>query len=383
MADGTGEAVGGGLEQRVEGGWVRELPRAPVARVKTVSPSNMVCTGRMPAPCRRGRSRTPCAHCALVRVASVATTPMVVAIAGRSPFGASCAAAACCRARASSLRVAGRARAVELSRQPEACGVQLAGERGRRIAAQRRSPRRARPPWCHRRGTALADPSPPLSPPAAAPGAGADRRPCGVARSASDHRGVVGLCPERPGRAGKPKSPPRPRSKITAQGTIGTTSPGAPIGSPTPARSSRCMHTVGGGEPERAAAREHHRVHPLDQVARVQQVGLAGARAAAAHVDSGNGAVVGGQDHRGTAQPAVAYDGRSARRGPPTRHRCCWWPPAGPSLVQASVEVGRGDAGERLLEGGDGGDQRAGVGVLGVGVDVAGGPGLDDLGRRA
>ena len=45
-------------------------------------------------------------------------------------------------------------------------------------------------------------------------------------------------------------------------------------------------HAVDRRQPQRGPAGEHQRVHPVDQVARVEQVGLAGARPATAYVDA-------------------------------------------------------------------------------------------------
>ena len=103
-------------------------------------------------------------------------------------------------------------------------------------------------------------------------------------------------------------SPPRPRSKITAAGTTGTTSPepGSPTSKPTAAVEQPLHHAVDGGQAERGPAGEHQRVDPVDQVARVEQVGLAGARPATAYVDAGHRAL-GRRQHDGdAAEPAVA-----------------------------------------------------------------------------
>ena len=50
-------------------------------------------------------------------------------------------------------------------------------------------------------------------------------------------------------------------------------------------------------------------MHALDRVARVEQVGLPGARAAAAHVHPTDDAVGSGQHDRRAGQPAVAAPG--------------------------------------------------------------------------
>ena len=64
-------------------------------------------------------------------------------------------------------------------------------------------------------------------------------------------------------------------------------------------------HPVGGGQPVRAAAGEHDRVHALDHRGRVEQIGLPGAGPAAAYVHPADRAGA-GQNHRGPGQPAVA-----------------------------------------------------------------------------
>src|SRR5665648_1160865 len=64
-------------------------------------------------------------------------------------------------------------------------------------------------------------------------------------------------------------------------------------------------HPVGGRKPEGTSARQHDGVNPLDEVARVKGIGLSGAGSTSANVNPGNGAAFGGQDHRGTGQPAV------------------------------------------------------------------------------
>ena len=78
-----------------------------------------------------------------------------------------------------------------------------------------------------------------------------------------------------PASGGRVKSPPRPRSKIAAAGTMGTTPPGhgeAPAVFLAPA-----LGAVGGGQPVGAAAGEDHGVHGGHQRGGVQGVGLVGA----------------------------------------------------------------------------------------------------------
>ena len=63
-------------------------------------------------------------------------------------------------------------------------------------------------------------------------------------------------------------------------------------------------HSVGGGQAERAAAREDDCVHLLDGVDRVEESRLARARGRAAHVDRGGGAAA-GEDNRTAGRPRV------------------------------------------------------------------------------
>ena len=64
-------------------------------------------------------------------------------------------------------------------------------------------------------------------------------------------------------------------------------------------------HPVGGTETEGATAREHHGVHAVDHVARVEQVGLTGSGAAAAHVDTGHSTAGWSEHHCRSGEPAV------------------------------------------------------------------------------
>ena len=188
--------------------------RVPVASANSVSPSNIVCTGRI----ARARPSWPMpatlAHCALVSVASVAMTPIVVLpstarrpSAGRPP--AARIAPAPCGASASGSGQ-GRTRRRRTNRR----GIQLPGARvdGDPAALTTTSAATVVP----RRSTRLADPMPPLSWPATGARAGSDaalRDGPPVARprrSAADRR----ACASGAAR----KSPPRPRSKMTAAG---------------------------------------------------------------------------------------------------------------------------------------------------------------------
>ena len=77
-----------------------------------------------------------------------------------------------------------------------------------------------------------------------------------------------------------------------------------------PGRPERVGHPGGGGEPVGAAAGEHHGVDALDERARVERVGLAGAGAAAADVDARDRALGAGQHDRRPRQRALALEVR-------------------------------------------------------------------------
>ena len=62
-------------------------------------------------------------------------------------------------------------------------------------------------------------------------------------------------------------------------------------------------HAAGGVEAEGAAARQHDRVDALDAVRRIEQLDVARAGRAAAHVDAGDDAVGAGQDHGAAGRP--------------------------------------------------------------------------------
>ena len=85
-------------------------------------------------------------------------------------------------------------------------------------------------------------------------------------------------------------------------------------------------HAAGRVQAERAAAGQHHGVHFLDHVGRIEQVGLARAGRRAAHVHARRGAGL-GDDHRAAGrpprvrvvpdlQPRHLGDGPAARRQP-------------------------------------------------------------------
>ena len=126
-----------------------------------------------------------------------------------------------------------------------------------------------------------ADPA--AQPPGARAGAGADRalrhRPGG---GGAVGRGAVGRA-----RDGCARPPPRPRSNSTAAGTMGTRSCGlrpdrpAAAGGRTPPPRPRRPPPA-----RRPCRRRARRRRPRRPVAGVEQVGLAGARPAAAHVDA-------------------------------------------------------------------------------------------------
>ena len=83
------------------------------------------------------------------------------------------------------------------------------------------------------------------------------------------------------------KSPPRPRSKIAAAGTIGTTPP--VTGEAAAVLLAPALGAVGGGEAEGASPGEHHGVHGPGQRRGVQGVGLVRPGAAAADIDGAHG----------------------------------------------------------------------------------------------
>ena len=206
--------------------------------------------------------------------------------------------------------------AVGRGRPAAARGPPTAGRCSGRRATRRRSPPRPRRPRSRRVQPQLGVPEAALEPAAHRPGPGADaaRSPGGRPRprpSARAPNSAVGRWP---------KAPPRPRSKITAAGTIGTTWPGSgPTGKPMPCRFQSRHHPVGRRQPVRAAAGQHHGVHPLDHVPRVQQVGLPGARAAAAYVHPADRA------RRGPAP-------RSSRSASPSPS-AVWCPISNPSII--------------------------------------------------
>ena len=106
--------------------------------------------------------------------------------------------------------------------------------------------------------------------------------------------------------------PPRPRSKRIAPGTIGTTWPGRADRPAVPVGEQALDDAVGRGETEEPPPAEHDGVDAVDEVARVEQVGLPRARSPAADVHAADGAAVRGQDHRGPGQPARVAAGRVA-----------------------------------------------------------------------
>ena len=102
------------------------------------------------------------------------------------------------------------------------------------------------------------------------------------------------------GHSGRPTA----RSKITAPGTIGTRDLAgveADAGGRQPAH-----HAAGGLQPERAPAREQHRVHALDERPRPAQVGLARAGGGAAHGDAGHRPVAAHHDRAAGQRVVVA-----------------------------------------------------------------------------
>ena len=298
--------------------------RVPVASAKIASPSPDVCAGTM------ARAKPSCAicatfvACAFVRTALVATTPMVVFSSGagvrrksarrrqRADVGEALAVRRCaCRRRR------GRSRIDDVAAALTATSAATTSPSGSAIAALPRPPFIARcgPPSCRpsrrrRRRRCLPPTGRSL---AALRRRSRSRRPDGSSRRRRrDRKG------SRPARSGRPRRRTRSRRR-------------APRGA---------HHAAGGVEAERAAAREHDRVHALDGRGRIEQIGLARARRAAAHVDAGDRALL-GQDHgaAGRALPS-ACDGRpSALDGGQALRR------AGGGCPSTTVE--RADAGRR------------------------------------
>ncbi len=149
--------------------------------------------------------------------------------------------------------------------------------------------------------TTLAEPMPPLRRSACEP-VPAPTLPWRTARV------VAAAVARRPNSASGwlPKRPPTPRSNSTAAGTIGTTwwgsgadrEPAAALGQPG-------HHAGRRGEPVGAAARQAHRVDALDDVDRVERVGLTRPGPAAAHVDAADRSRR-RQDHGRAGEPAAA-----------------------------------------------------------------------------
>ena len=142
-----------------------------------------------------------------------------------------------------------------------------------------------RPTRCRRSSPRSPTPMPIAALQTTGAGTGAGARPSRVRhRPGSPLRGGRARRTTASGRL--PEAPPRPRSKITAVGTIGTTSsaPG-PTRHAEPAPLELRHHAVGRGEAVGAAAGEADGVHPVDEVRGSSSVGLARAGPAAAHVD--------------------------------------------------------------------------------------------------
>ena len=193
------------------------------------------------------------AHCALVSVASVA-----IDADGRRQHGLRGGGRAGQRQRRGRAQPArprpdGAVSAGELAAQAEPGGVQLAGVGvdGRPDGVDHDA---APPPSCRRPAPRWPSRSPPLSSPAPAPvpaptmpWAHRPRRrpPTAAARTPRAPKAASGRLA---------KSPPRPRSKMTAAGTIGTTSPGPPDREADAVVGQPVHHAVGGGQPVGAAA---------------------------------------------------------------------------------------------------------------------------------
>ncbi|GDY44888.1 hypothetical protein SANT12839_057700 [Streptomyces antimycoticus] len=65
-------------------------------------------------------------------------------------------------------------------------------------------------------------------------------------------------------------------------------------------------HPRGAVEPERAAAGQHDGIDALDQIARIEGIGLPGTGTTAAHIDRGDRTALGGQHHGRPGQPTAA-----------------------------------------------------------------------------
>ena len=227
-----------------------------------MSPSIIECSGRMARAMPSWATAATLAAWAFVSEASVSTTPIVVASDGRP--------AAYAAARTS--RSAGLGARSRLAAGPEPAG----GRVDRRAGGVHHHGRGDRAPAGVPRS---AYPKPPLIPPHRAPVPAPTQpdngRSVDAAASARRPNSAVGRLP---------KSPPRPRSKITAAGTIGTIWPGSADGKADAGRLQAGHHPVGGRQPVGAAAGQHDRMHPLDHRGRVEQIGLPGAGPAAADV---------------------------------------------------------------------------------------------------
>ena len=172
------------------------------------------------------------AHCALVNVASVAITPIVVASPGPSPNPGPAAAARSRAAARSALDTDPREGNSPGSPKRAAYNSPVSGSTQEPTALTTISAATVVPSG----RTADADPTPPLRPPARAP-VPAPTHPCWTGPSLATTSASLPMAAS--GRL--PNDPPRPRSKITAAGTIGTTSPGPPTGNPTPAEANRTI----------------------------------------------------------------------------------------------------------------------------------------------
>ena len=229
----------------------------------------------MTAPGRTRRGHTPASFWqpALVSVASVATTASVVAVPGAQPLG-----------------LLGHRRPV--GGDPRGIRRRQVARPAARCAASRRpsAPNAAptaltttsAPTVAPEASTADAVPTPPRSPPVRAP-VPAPTEPCATGPPVADAvgRGAVGRA-----RVVQP-GPATPEVEQDRRGHDGH-----PLVLGRPHRPAATCgvdlggDTVGRCQPEGAAAGEHDGVDGGDEVAGVEQVGLAGAGAATAHVDA-------------------------------------------------------------------------------------------------
>ena len=253
----------------------------PVASANTVSPSPLPCAGRI---ARARPSSAICAillACALVRRALVATTAMVVA-----------------RSSSSRQRVGRRLRGAHRGvRAATACSRRRSRRSWRRTTRPAELTATMAPTTTPFGNTALAVPMPPLVPPERAP-APAPTLPIG-------HRAVVrGAARVHAERRVGAEVERRAAARIEQDRRRHDRHDGAVGHRHADALALQARHhAVGRGQAVGAAAAQHHRVRRADRLLRLQQIGLARARRAAALRDAGGGAAA-RDDGRGAGHAA-------------------------------------------------------------------------------